>query len=485
MESTTINLLPLEQKFPDFRSDELYFIRLAGVYLQSIFWDVFSNSSKAGKKRLAGMLELACNKITNPHHQHFRDAILNPQKRHTETMDCLSGAFYSFLESFPTGTPISNSGDEPPASLRTVFVARLKEHHAIFLSFDEFLHTIQRPLNRKRNFLEHYDDSKQQKKSNPDDEAFIRALGLLLPPQFLHLFSGRMTHYRRKLKCPEDRKKMEAIQSRIENIFVQCKRERRERTKKLFAEELTRKEIKDKNKRKALVSPGQEYREAYASVNNRYKNDYRLWEFKTRYYFIGRQNFHAIKHLLGGGDETAPLSFKRDIEALYLLTCNVNLHLHRFIQTIPPNERTEELRDVRNAIAHNDMFWRVKGKTGHEYSVEEVFRVVMDTVREKYGKEKANDFWSGLERLFSKERYAIVDKRDDHERQPWHVREWTVQAREEYAREIEGQKIYERDMRRRYKAVVGKWRRDLQFARRKPTIAKIEQSEEKCSETFG
>ncbi len=70
MEPVTIDLLPLEQQFPDFRADELYFIRIAGAYIQSIFWDVSSASSKSGKKRRAEMLKLAEASITDPRSSH-------------------------------------------------------------------------------------------------------------------------------------------------------------------------------------------------------------------------------------------------------------------------------------------------------------------------------------------------------------------------------------------------------------------------------
>jgi hypothetical protein len=46
-----LDLSDLEQ-IPHFRSDQLYFIRMAGGYIRSIFWDVFLSSNKNRRKIL-------------------------------------------------------------------------------------------------------------------------------------------------------------------------------------------------------------------------------------------------------------------------------------------------------------------------------------------------------------------------------------------------------------------------------------------------
>lgn len=71
-----IDLLPLEQHDllgAGFRADELYFIRLAGVYLQSIFWDVFP----AKTTRREHMFALAKQRINRDTHPELYDSILD------------------------------------------------------------------------------------------------------------------------------------------------------------------------------------------------------------------------------------------------------------------------------------------------------------------------------------------------------------------------------------------------------------------------
>ncbi len=457
-----------------FRSDFLYFVRLSGVYIQSIFWDVFSANNDGAKNRRQKMTELAQEKITDPH---LLEAICNPAIRKLDNMDCLSGAFHKFLEAFPSEKG-SNSGR---LGMRDVFRAKLRENHAFFLNFDDFLAVVQRPLNQKRNFLEHWKDDETQKsikkgKRSHDDAKTIEALGLLLPGSFLNEFLGRVTYWQGRVPSPAEQKNIEAMKTHMKKLFAALQKERRVITHTLFSQELTRQKI-DKSKRKSLVIESSEWREAYKELCCSRKDDYRLHEFKQRYYFIGKQNISRVRKLLDPAGKGS-LVFKRDIEAFYLLTCRVNLHLHRHFHLLPMEERkktgssgkawfikgitddeTAKLTAIRDGVSHNHMFWAMHDGQGQIISVAEIFGSLMTVILRDHGKEKLNLFYSGLRHLFARQDFAYIDRRADHTRQPEKVRNWPEEKRQEYAKPE-----YEVDMRRLVRKQVGRWMRALRLA---------------------
>lgn len=469
MNTVSVDFSALET-LEGFRSDFLYFVRLSGVYIQSIFWDVFS--AKTGRRK--EMIELAKEKVTD---QHLLEAICNPAIRNLDNMDCLSGAFHKFLEAFPSEKGV-NSGR---LGMRDVFRAKLRENHAFFLNFDDFLAVVQRPLNQKRNFLEHWKDDETQKsikkgKRSRDDAKTIEALGLLLPGSFLNEFLGRVTYWQGRVPSPAEQKNIEAMKAQMKERFTALQKERRVSTHILFSQELTRQKI-DKSKRKSLVSEGSEWRIAFKELCYSRKDDYRLHEFKQRYYFIGKQNISRIRKLLDPAGKGS-LVFKRDIEAFYLLTCRVNLHLHRHFHLLPMEERkktgssgkawfikgitddeTAKLTAIRDGVSHNHMFWAMHDGQGQIISVAEIFGSLMTVILRDHGKEKLNLFYSGLRHLFARQDFAYIDRRADHTRQPEKVRNWPEEKRQEYAKPE-----YEVDMRRLVRKQVGRWMRALRLA---------------------
>ncbi len=460
-----IELLPLEQHSTlgaGFRADELYFIRLAGVYLQSIFWDVFPTKTA----RREQMFMLAKQRINRDTHPELFDSILDAHTRSRHVMDCLSGAFRKFLESLL---------EEENKELREQFQECLKHHHALFLSLHEFLAQVLVPLIQKRHALEKFGEEQIQKKirndkRNWDDAAFIHALTLLLPPEFWHIYTGRILSLRNALTEKAEIKHIDDTLAAIECMFIQSRTRRRDGNKKLFAEERKRSKMPEKHKRKALVSPRLEWKRAHNSLNYQRKDDYREWEFRMRYYFMGTQNFHAICRLLRREDETLPLGFKRDVEAMYFLATKVNLRIHRYLARLPMAEdekgkkrlqginaeETELLQAIRDGVAHNHLFFLLHKRDGSYFSVQELFLVLLVALRREG---LHNDFKAGLEGVFRREVFAVVDRRMDATRQPQKIRRWTEQNRQNYTRES-----YERDMRRATRREVGRWMRALQKA---------------------
>lgn len=475
-----IDLLTLERHTTlgaGFRADELYFVRLAGVYLQSIFWDVFP----AKATRREQMFALAKQRINRDTHPELYDSILDARTRSQHVMDCLSGVFREFLKCFL---------EEENKELRATFQECLRHHHAIFLSLDEFLAQVLAPLIKKRNALEHFEDKNTQKKirkgnRNWDDDAFIHALTVLLPPEFWHLYTGRILSIRNALTDSGKIKYIDETLATIECIFIQSRTRRREGTKRLFAEERTRSNITQKHKRKALVSLSQDWKMAHTSLNYQRKDDYREWEFRMRYYFMGKQNFHNLCRLLRRGNETTPLGFKRDVEAMYFLATKVNLRIHRYLARLPmveddkgkkrlqgiDAEETELLQAIRNGVAHNRLFFLLHKRDGSHFSVQEMFSVLLVALQRQG---LHNDFKAGLEGMFRKEVFAVVDRRMDAMRQPQKIRRWTEENRQNYNRES-----YERDMRHATRREVGRWMLALQKAWRQHCVA-IENKAKKC-----
>ena len=83
-------------------------------------------------------------------------------------------------------------------------------------------------------------------------------------------------------------------------------------------------------------------------------------------------NQHII--IFNGSNE---LSFRRDIEPIYHLTARINLIIHNFIEELPRNRNgkvlgvndneTSNLRDIRNTVAHNGLFWNTTNEDGRDY----------------------------------------------------------------------------------------------------------------------
>lgn len=273
------DLLILEQQFPDFRSEELYFIRLAGTYIQSIFWDAFDGKGSASViKRRQKMKEIADKNIKN---KELKAAILEPHIRWHQNLDCFKSDFKKFLEGLP------------PNMIGT-FEEKLRRNHAIFLRHPDFLKLFETLL-QVRHYLEHFDE--RQKKGEGKkytDEDFIRALAQFLPPHFFNHLVGRITVWQGKLKIQSEKERIQKSKLAVQAIFTQATKDRAESTKRLYAQERTRKNIKDKNKRHSYLDQKQKWYKAFSETSNRRKDDYRPFNFKIRYHFMGEQNFKAI-----------------------------------------------------------------------------------------------------------------------------------------------------------------------------------------------
>ena len=251
-------------------------------------------------------------------------------------------------------------------------------------------------------------------------------------------------------------------------------------TGKLFAEELTRKK-QTKTKRKQLVSPNQPWRVEYAALSSR-RTDYRLHEFKLRWYFIGVRNIAAIKKILGH-EAITPLNFKLEIEPFFMLAAKISLLLHRYLEMLPKDtdgkrlgaqdEEQKTIRTVRNAVAHGDMFWNARDDKGQHIGIDAVFILLMTMLmRLDRGREKANEFFMQMENLLRREDYAVADFTGDPPRSE-RVKKWSEQARRDYKKD--GVVINKRYKSRK---IVASWMRSLKRAGK--AVIGLEKGKKNC-----
>jgi hypothetical protein len=406
-QSSCLDLSLLETK-QDFRSDQLYFIRLVGTYIQSIFWDVLSADTKNGAKRRKKVFEFIAGN-TFSKNDDFKTKFLDPRTRAQGTVDFFKSDFVKILqalEKFPLNQ------DE---TFSQFFEKKLKEHHAIFLKYQEFIAAIEQLL-EKRHYLENYEERiKKNIPKNFSDAKVMEILGMFLLPELLGIFLGRVESCNKKMHSlpaiVEAKKDLTAI-------FEQAKQEKK-RSVKVYYDDIKTREQMQKTKRKFLVSTTQKWLVVYSNYRLQ-STDYNKHNFKTRYYFIGEQNrIHIEKKLQ---KPSRPLSFKHDVEYFYFLTAKINLVLHRFIERLPCNKDgkiilpdsvlQQKLQDIRNAIAHNQLFWNIPDYD-EKCVIASVAQALATLPKDKKPREMLNDFFTALERDIEKASFSWVHYRSD------------------------------------------------------------------------
>jgi hypothetical protein len=497
-QASPLNFAKLEEN-PDFRAEELYFIRMTNAYVAGIFWDAFPRNNKNRRRSLYELVKVLPDK-----HRHLRDAILPIEdqsgKRGQAVLDCLGGGFVK---------DILQKLDEPTA--KHFEEIAMKFNHGLLIRFSDdlnraenltFLKAIE-VLYKRRNFLEHYGEPnkvkangnlesgrtstekylEKQSKNNWDhsDHNVIRALSLFLLPEIMHHFAGRIAHYENKL-LPQSNVSNAAI---VREIIRAAVKERKEHKKLLFDAERKRSKMKDKAKRKAILSDDIPWRAAYLkhSEHKGRATDYRQHEFKLRYYFIGQRNIDAIMAKLARNGEVTHFHFKRDIEAFYVLTIKVNMQIHLALGCVPRDaqknligddaDETVFLSDIRNGIAHNGLFWNIK-RDDQCYASREIFDLVFRKLDQHQGREAANQFYNRVAALLNDQNYSIVDiDADTSTNTPpkaLHIKHWKKAHREKYSSgNRDGVSV---DHRRVFRARVAHFYRHLKAARNDALLAK-------------
>jgi|GEM_PF-2525049 len=432
---TQLDLLPLLEASPQLRSDLLFFIRLAGTYCQSIFWQAFPRSAKTRRQRL---FDLAQNGIPDsdgkliPCGSAFKEAILNPKIRHAQTTDILNTGFIKLLQALAQ-TPAPKGH----AKIYEIFSKGLVQRHGLPWNIDEFIAAVQR-LIEMRHFLEHYKEriAKHNTPAPCEQAAFLTALGLLLLPQFCN----ELEHAAKRVKQPAAHE----AAAQMALIFTHAKAKRAEGIKAMFAEARARKNIyapgTERRKSGGYKNKKQKSRELQSGKWRKYyyglklaPTDLRENSFKRYYDFIGEQNFRQICARLGAplaignlqqfdpdkprdknfviyADTENRLSFKNEILPFYLAIMHIQkimqFYLDNYAEKHPKPSPSElsalsrkdrkeakyktgkikdlNLRAIRNQIAHNGLFWLTKNEgTGSLFSEQEIFTQIMQILTRK------------------------------------------------------------------------------------------------------
>lgn len=398
LKPTSLDLLVLEED-ADFRSDFLFFIRLGGTYAQTIFWQAFPRSAMARRKK---MFEIA--KKTIPENKGpFREAILEPKKRHAKTTDLFHKGFILLLKEL-----------EKDPDIKKVFDNGLKQEHGIFWNFNDLIDALE-ALREKRGYLEHYQERRSKKEiiDKRTNLLVMESLGILLLPELCNMLEM-------SAKAVKGRLAREVTQD-IHTLFAWCKQERRNSIQRMFSIERKRSNL-DKRRRKALAPDAQNtqvWLKSYRALCTS-PTDYKQYQFKRRYDFIGPQNLrllfkelgaplqHKSRSLVYESGVTTPLSFKYDVEPLYLLAVRIGATIHRFLDFAQKDRKGKfvdpDLKDIRDTLAHNGLFWDIRSCDKPVMKTEEVFRKILASL--PMGPRSA--FCDRVEVLLRRENHPVI-----------------------------------------------------------------------------
>ncbi len=466
-----MNRTPLDwsllEEDPAFRIEALYFLRLAGTYAQSVFWDSFRyGRTKGGKARRRDIIQKAQRDL--PESSRFRRMLENPADRSHQTLDPTERNFTGFLEGLP-----------PP--IRQKLAENMRFNHALFSggtdakAFSAYIRNL-KVLQSRRDFLEHFEErSKKGERRSYNDETVARALGVFLLPEMLFQFRDMIRSARKRMAGTSHDTALYQTEAAVTSVFEDAIMQRKEQNRRLFSDQRSRKTLRHKKRRKALISPRQRWHRAFERHSPGGGGDYREFQFKTRYYFMGEQNFYAIRRALKDRND-APLNFRHEIEPFYRATMEVTRLLHEALDSLPKNRndkisgkgRTKaarlDLRRIRNEIAHNGLFWRVyASEAGPDFmAVEQVFKRVMQALEQEQGRSARLRLYDRLRSCLRRQNYAVTEEDQGRTRK---IRRWRPGMQEAYGKSPFRKKDQAAvHMRRRVRRNVGRWQRALRRA---------------------
>ncbi len=449
-----IDLSSLEENHV-FRSDLLFFIRLAGTHAQTLFWQGFPRSAMARRKKMFSIAKKAIPK----NKAHFRSAVLDPKCRHTKTTDIFHKGFLSLLRKL-----------QEDESLQKIFADGFKQQHGIFWRFEQFNDAIEILID-KRHYLEHYAERKRKRETfnAQKNTKVLEALSILLLPGICNMLEMRARSVKEKTA--------QAAADGMHTLFEWCRQENAESRRLMFSEERKRARI-GKTRRKALATDADNtaiWLKSYRALGIS-PTDYREFQFKRRYDFIGPQNLRAIFECLGlplqkksraliyTADHAEKPSFRHDIEPLYMLTMHIGAVIHHYIDFAPKDKKGEKIQDadlhnIRNTLAHNGLFWRIYAQDNKSpLTVEDVFAKVLASLPTG----QKSTFCDQIERLLRRENHAVMHTSDDGHPKTEKIRRWSAEKRAQAKQEKNSGTEVNR--RRAVRKIAAGWMRALQHA---------------------
>jgi hypothetical protein len=437
---------------PGFRADMLYFLRMAGAYLETIFTDARGNWKVNRLKAYQTIIDARSAK--EPTEQKFLAAM----RRQDPGIEFVFKKEFTYL--------LAHLEPTHKAHIRR----RLLWEHALPWDFNGYDNVIE-TLRTYRHYLEHFDEKIGKDEKRPADTRVLKYLGLLLLPHLHNHLLGRVIHHERKLAL---RKK--PYSDAVRSILRDAETDRRETSRNLFG--LKTRQLLPRSERLD--------RETY---NQRWKERFPLWfaadtwprynehNFKIRYHFMGQARLKALGQALqnsasanGYFADAAQCDFIRELEPLYYATLDINLILHK--QLAEREAAGVEIKSakkvgalipaLRNEIAHGGFFWQVKNKSNNNgiYTLPEVFGAVQ---RLCPNKESRNDLTTALAAVIKAYgAHRVLDRQglshNPNQNPPPHIiHRWTADKRAKYA----SRDRWHIDRRPRLRAVLAQWKRAL------------------------
>ncbi len=494
MENKLVNLEALETD-DEFRVAYLFYLQQANTYIASIFWHVFNDGTR--KKKLYEVIKPCDEKIKQNHtrnrqlHEVLDAKLLKsivPQESGAKEpfMDCYNAGFVTLLLALPDNMKLS-------------FKNKLSTEHAIPLTLEAFCDAID-ALRLKRNFLKAW-ELKKNKSNPPDDGETLRALGLLLPSKLHQNFCGAVSHAIARISRKTGRRPGVNVAD-VRAVFSAARKDRAEATMAQFSQ-LRTKKIMTANERKAKEHSKQAWMNKYQQL---YPDGawprYKYHNFKILYYFFGDANVARITTMLDalaerkGHKLPAGVHFSRDVEVIYNVGMQINNVLDLAFWRLSKADADQQvlliadgyskrqakdemerhsplqgrMREIRNAIAHNGLFWCVDIANRH-LSVEDIFNQVFTAFLNPHiqnPREQINNIYSKIQGIINKQDYDWVfpqnpdqNNMEPDQTPPKVIRHWSKPNRQEYANPVK----WRIDRRIKVRAVMSEWMKAIKAAR--------------------
>ncbi len=506
---------------PAFRSDLLYFIRLAGNYAAQIFIDMRARAQKKHRAEFQHWLGTEPADASGTHNQHqSRKALLkklrknyrsaaNPKRPDVDdflwqALILDDGWFDPFKKGF---TDIVRN---MPGVMQSRLERALKEDHALPWDLRTFEAAIG-DLREYRHYLEHYEE-----RSGAGPVGYTRLLeilGLMLIPHLSNHLVGRVHHHGCKLKLKPralrglldnmrqinrdalalrkgESKFINGLKRRIDEASIRAMLTRKydnppsdQAVKRIAREE--------KKKRKDL----EQRKTALIALHNRYFDEdtwprYNHFNFLLRYGFIGKSRIAELEDKLFPDVQNMPVSadFIHDIEPLYLLSSDIALVLHGWLSEQADkgldindgSKAAKQVRNIRNTLAHGDFFWMVPdlqsddpGRDSSALTLRDIIAAFIALKKEADGLsgDAINKLITTLEALLKKQKRHFVylaveaDAVNAHP-PPIRIRRWSASHQSDYNAGQRAERQMTLQRRNPLRQLVSGWMRELSALRK-------------------
>lgn len=470
-----------------FRSDLLYFIRLAGNYAASIFISCRSKAPSNKRKQLALFLE---NYTFTDHH--LKEALI--QKK--GWFDALKVEFPTFIEGMPV-------------YLRERLSHCLQHDHALPMNHRAFSETIN-TLIQYRHYLEHYEEQERTRRwPSVSDSKLLTSLGLMLLPHLHNHLLGRIQSHSRKRRIKIS---LTTIQQMLKNAVSQ----RREASR--FINGLKLKVDHEALRHSILTKYGNEPSDAavhrIAKENRKKRQDlehsksamldfyrtyfpedqwprYNFQNFLIRYAFIGAAHIKEIEAFIFQPGFEGHRDFMEVIEPFFNVSMDIALLLHVWLSELEAegvrvrNKKTvgSVIVALRNNIAHGGWIWNTRANETHPaLSLNELLNALLALPHQHQltdPQQRCNDLLTKLEAILRNvpraKIYRKLGEGDDPNQRPppITIRRWTRERRRQYSDTSQ----WQINKRPALRAIIAQWLREIGEAR---NTRKLTEIPEKC-----